>query len=45
LADGAVIERGRHHELLAQQGAYARMWTLQQSRTDDTPPTFAPSPA
>jgi len=33
LADGAVIERGRHPELLAQQGAYARMWALQQSRS------------
>jgi ABC-type transport system involved in Fe-S cluster assembly fused permease/ATPase subunit len=41
LADGAVIERGRHPELLAQQGAYARMWALQQSRSQasSSPPT------
>ena len=37
LADGAVIERGRHPELLAQQGAYARMWALQQSRSQASP--------
>ena len=28
---GHVIERGRHAELLARDGAYARMWRLQQS--------------
>jgi len=27
---GAVIERGRHAALLAQRGAYAQMWALQQ---------------
>ncbi|MEM9447508.1 MAG: ABC transporter ATP-binding protein [Cyanobacteria bacterium P01_E01_bin.6] len=30
LADGSVIERGSHAELLAQQGRYAAMWAVQQ---------------
>lgn len=29
---GVVIERGRHDALLAQNGAYARMWILQQKQ-------------
>ncbi len=27
---GRIIERGRHEQLLAEHGAYARMWILQQ---------------
>ena len=27
---GSIIERGTHHELLASNGSYARMWELQQ---------------
>ncbi|HEY5636153.1 MAG TPA: ATP-binding cassette domain-containing protein, partial [Burkholderiales bacterium] len=30
LAQGAIIERGTHGELLAAEGEYARMWALQQ---------------
>ena len=29
--DGRIIERGTHAELLAQEGKYTRMWSLQQS--------------
>jgi ABC-type transport system involved in Fe-S cluster assembly fused permease/ATPase subunit len=30
LQQGRIVERGRHDELLAAAGAYARMWALQQ---------------
>ncbi len=30
MAEGRIIERGKHAELLEQGGAYARMWNLQQ---------------
>jgi ATP-binding cassette subfamily B protein len=30
LAGGRIVERGTHAELLSEQGAYARMWALQQ---------------
>ena len=29
---GKIIERGSHRELLALDGTYARMWTLQQEQ-------------
>jgi ABC-type transport system involved in Fe-S cluster assembly fused permease/ATPase subunit len=31
LDQGRIIERGTHTDLLARQGAYARMWALQQT--------------
>ena len=31
MEDGAIIERGRHDELLALQGAYSRLWAMQQA--------------
>jgi ATP-binding cassette subfamily B protein len=32
---GRVIERGRHRDLLARDGVYARMWTLQLSEQEE----------
>jgi ABC-type transport system involved in Fe-S cluster assembly fused permease/ATPase subunit len=31
---GTIIERGPHHQLLAQQGRYAEMWALQQQEDE-----------
>lgn len=33
--DGRIIERGRHAELLAADGLYAKMWRLQQEERSD----------
>ncbi|MBQ8954591.1 MAG: ABC transporter ATP-binding protein [Clostridia bacterium] len=35
LDEGRVIERGRHEELLALNGAYARFWNEQQKEADE----------
>jgi len=35
LEDGRVVERGRHPDLLAQNGVYAHMWALQQQAEEE----------
>ena len=35
LDQGRIVERGRHDELLAAGGDYARMWALQQQESED----------
>ena len=34
LENGRIVERGRHADLVARGGAYARMWALQQAGND-----------
>ena len=34
MADGRIVERGTHPELLALDGRYAHMWRLQQTHGD-----------
>jgi ATP-binding cassette subfamily B protein len=34
LVDGVVAERGRHAELLAREGVYARMWAMQAEQEE-----------
>ena len=36
---GRIVERGTHAQLLAQNGRYATMWSLQQSGEGDTGPS------
>jgi ATP-binding cassette subfamily B protein len=42
MADGRVVERGTHPELLAMEGRYAHMWRLQQTHGDTAAATDAP---
>ncbi len=35
MAEGRIVERGSHTELLAQQGLYQEMWDLQQKEHEE----------
>jgi ATP-binding cassette subfamily B protein len=39
LADGRIVERGRHDELIRRRGVYASMWESQQRRESEQAPT------
>ena len=41
MSEGRIIERGSHAVLLAAEGNYARMWTLQQQEKQEMEPTSA----
>ncbi len=40
LEDGEVVERGRHDELLAANGLYAKLWGVQAGELDELPDDF-----
>ncbi len=45
LEQGEIVERGRHHDLLQQEGRYARLWELQRTAAAHTPiPAAGASP-
>jgi ABC-type transport system involved in Fe-S cluster assembly fused permease/ATPase subunit len=45
LEQGEIVERGRHHDLLQQEGRYARLWELQRTAAAHMPiPAAGASP-
>jgi ATP-binding cassette subfamily B protein len=40
LEDGAIVERGSHEELLAEDGLYAKLWAVQAGEIDELPQEF-----
>ncbi|ELZ38900.1 ABC transporter ATP-binding protein [Halorubrum tebenquichense] len=40
LEDGAVVERGSHEDLLAEDGLYAKLWGVQAGEIDELPEEF-----
>ncbi|NMB89997.1 MAG: thiol reductant ABC exporter subunit CydC [Chloroflexi bacterium] len=43
MRSGRLLEHGRHAQLLAQKGAYARLWELQNNLIDTPPGTTNPA--
>jgi len=39
---GQIVERGTHNELLAQNGIYAHLWSLQQTQAENLSTTVSP---
>lgn len=37
MAEGKILERGRHHELLSQSGLYAKLWSDQSKHPQQSP--------
>ena len=44
MADGKIVERGAHEELLSQQGQYYRLWEMQQGNFTVANKEIKPSP-
>jgi len=44
MKDGRIVEHGTHDELIAQQGLYAELFTLQAASYTHDPRKFAPQP-
>jgi ATP-binding cassette subfamily B protein/subfamily B ATP-binding cassette protein MsbA len=36
MSEGRILERGRHHELLAQSGLYAKLWSDQSKHSQQS---------